>query len=128
MEITSRWARDYMTEDQRFAAWRPDVLVYRGEPLVHDLTLAGPVRARLWVSTTGSAADWIVKLINVNPGEMPGGDDDEASPHDPGAEYLVPLRGSQSPDVGSQYLRSPGGGLQGRDPHGLQIREASQPS
>ncbi len=75
MEITTAWARDYMTEDQRFAAWRPDVLVYRGPVLEQDLTVAGPVTARLWVSTTGSAADWVVKLIDVNP---PSLDDPDA--------------------------------------------------
>ncbi|TDI41952.1 MAG: CocE/NonD family hydrolase [Acidobacteria bacterium] len=89
MEITSGWARDYMTEDQRFAAWRPDVLVYRGETLTRDLTLAGPVRARLWVSTTGTAADWIVKIIDVNPGEMPGGDEDEELRRQGGRQTLV---------------------------------------
>ncbi len=72
MEITADWAKNYMTEDQRFAAWRPDVLVYRGEPLEQDLTLAGPIVADLWVSTTGGDADWIVKLIDVYPGELPG--------------------------------------------------------
>jgi uncharacterized protein len=72
MEITADWAKNYMTEDQRFAAWRPDVLVYRGEPLEQDLTLAGPIVADLWVSTTGGDADWVVKLIDVYPGELPG--------------------------------------------------------
>ena len=72
MEITANWAKDYMTEDQRFAAWRPDVLVYQTEPLADDLTLAGPLVADLWVSTSGSASDWIVKLIDVYPGKLPG--------------------------------------------------------
>ena len=67
MEITTRWARDYMTEDQRFAARRPDVLVYASEPLEEDLTLAGPLTADLWVSTTGTASDFVVKLIDVLP-------------------------------------------------------------
>jgi putative CocE/NonD family hydrolase len=66
-EITNRWAREYMTEDQRFAARRPDVLVYQTEPLAADLTLAGPLEADLWVSTTGTDADWVVKLIDVQP-------------------------------------------------------------
>lgn len=66
-EITNRWAREYMTEDQRFASRRPDVLVYQTEPLAADLTLAGPLEADLWVSTTGSDADWVVKLIDVQP-------------------------------------------------------------
>jgi len=71
MEITSRWARNYMTEDQRFAAWRPDVLVYESEPLEEDLTIAGPLVANLWVSTTGRDADWIVKVIDVYPEDEP---------------------------------------------------------
>ncbi|HEX8537953.1 MAG TPA: CocE/NonD family hydrolase, partial [Cystobacter sp.] len=70
-EITSGWAKNYMTEDQRFAARRPDVLVYQTAPLEKDLTLAGPLEADLWVSTTGSDADWVVKLIDVNPGKLP---------------------------------------------------------
>jgi uncharacterized protein len=70
-ELTTRWARDYMTEDQRFAARRPDVLVYRSEPLEEDLTIAGPITADLWVSTTGRDADWIVKVIDEHPVDEP---------------------------------------------------------
>ena len=58
---------DYMTDDQRFAARRPDVLVYQSEPLEADLTLAGPLTAELWVSTSGTDSDWIVKVIDVYP-------------------------------------------------------------
>jgi putative CocE/NonD family hydrolase len=71
-EITAGWTKKYMTEDQRFAARRPDVLVYETEPLENELTLAGPLEANLWVSTTGTDADWVVKLIDVNPGKLPG--------------------------------------------------------
>ena len=56
-----------MTEDQRFAARRPDVLVYQTSELIEDLTVVGPVEAELFVSTTGTDADWIVKLIDVLP-------------------------------------------------------------
>ncbi|MFD0975824.1 CocE/NonD family hydrolase [Salinimicrobium gaetbulicola] len=59
--------RKYMTDDQRFAARRPDVLVYETEVLKEDLTLAGEVLAKLKVATTGTAADWVVKLIDVYP-------------------------------------------------------------
>ncbi len=72
MELTTGWAKNYMTEDQRFAARRPDVLVYETEPLEQDLTLAGPLEAELWVSTTATDADWVVKLIDVNPGKLRG--------------------------------------------------------
>lgn len=64
------WARRnnaYMIEDQRFAARRPDVLVFQTEPLTEDLTLAGPVDVDLRVATTGTDADFIVKLIDVLP-------------------------------------------------------------
>ncbi len=72
MEITNRWAKKYMTEDQRFAAWRPDVLVFRSDILEQDVTLSGAVMAELFVSTTGTDADWIVKLVDEHPGEIPG--------------------------------------------------------
>ncbi|MBI4471160.1 MAG: CocE/NonD family hydrolase [Acidobacteria bacterium] len=61
----------WMVEDQRFAAARPDVLVYESEPLTEDITIAGPIIASLNVSTTGTDADWIVKLIDVYPGNAP---------------------------------------------------------
>ena len=59
--------RKYMTDDQRFAARRPDVLVFETEELEEDLTLAGGVLAKLQVATTGDAADWVVKVIDVFP-------------------------------------------------------------
>jgi len=94
MEITAGWAKNYVTEDQRFAAWRPDVLVYQTEPLADDLTLAGPLVADLWVSTSGSASDWIVKLIDVYPGKLPGtpregADGAEAAAYPGGRQMLV---------------------------------------
>lgn len=64
--------RPAFAEDQRFAAARPDVLVYETEPLAEDLSLAGPLEVELFVSTTGSDADFVVKLIDVNPDRLPG--------------------------------------------------------
>jgi putative CocE/NonD family hydrolase len=61
----------WMVEDQRFASTRPDVLVYQTEPLAEDVLIAGPVTASLVVATTGTDADWIVKLIDVYPGDAP---------------------------------------------------------
>ncbi|MBC3930064.1 CocE/NonD family hydrolase [Undibacterium curvum] len=63
--------REYMVSDQRFASVRPDVLVYQTEPLEQDVTIAGPIQPRLFVSTTGSDADWVVKLIDVYPDDYP---------------------------------------------------------
>ncbi|WP_281541020.1 CocE/NonD family hydrolase [Maribacter aestuarii] len=59
--------RKYMTDDQRFAARRSDVLVFETDVLEEDLTLAGDILAKLKVATTGTAADWIVKVIDVHP-------------------------------------------------------------
>lgn len=57
----------YMTEDQRFAGSRPDVMTYETDPLQEDLTLAGPVKAVLHVSTSGTDSDWVVKVVDVLP-------------------------------------------------------------
>jgi putative CocE/NonD family hydrolase len=62
---------DFMVEDQRFTARRPDVLVYQTEPLTEDLRLAGPIEAKLHVSTSGTDSDWVVKLIDVYPDDHP---------------------------------------------------------
>ena len=62
---------DYMTEDQRFAAERPDVLTYETGVLKEDLRIAGPVGVNLLVSTTGTDSDFVVKLIDVYPGDYP---------------------------------------------------------
>jgi putative CocE/NonD family hydrolase len=70
-DISTDVPKPYMTDDQRFAARRPDVLVYQTEPLAEAVTLAGPIHADLWVSTSGTASDWIVKLIDVFPPDAP---------------------------------------------------------
>ncbi len=59
--------RKYMADDQRQQSRRPDVLVFETEVLTEDITLAGPIWANLFVSTTGTDADWIVKVIDVYP-------------------------------------------------------------
>jgi len=61
--------RKYMTDDQRFAARRPDVLLFETDILTEDLTLAGDILAKLKVATTGTDADWIVKIIDVHPAD-----------------------------------------------------------
>ncbi len=66
-EIAQGMTRAYMTDDQRFAGRRPDVLVYQTDVLEEDLTIAGPIIANLMVSTSGTDSDWIVKVIDVHP-------------------------------------------------------------
>jgi hypothetical protein len=62
---------EFMVADQRFASRRPDVLVYSTGELDRDLVIAGPITASLYVSTTGTDSDWVVKLIDVYPNSYP---------------------------------------------------------
>jgi putative CocE/NonD family hydrolase len=66
----SRWST-WLVEDQRFVDDRADVLSWETAPLEQDVTIAGEIRAHLFASTTGSDADWIVKLIDVYPEDHP---------------------------------------------------------
>jgi putative CocE/NonD family hydrolase len=66
----SGWST-WLVGDQRFAHLRPDVLTWETEPLAEDITVTGHILARLFASTTGTDADWIVKLIDVYPGDYP---------------------------------------------------------
>jgi putative CocE/NonD family hydrolase len=88
--------REYMVDDQRFAASRTDVLTYQTEPLEEDLTIAGPLTPSLFVSTTGTDSDWVVKLIDVFPDDFPNPDPNPADVTMGGYQMLVrgePFRG-----------------------------------
>jgi hypothetical protein len=61
----------YMVDDQRFASYRPDVLVYQTEPLEEDVTIAGPISPKLKIASTGTDSDFVVKLIDVYPEDYP---------------------------------------------------------
>jgi len=100
-EIAIGMTREYMTEDQRFAARRPDVLTYMTEPLAEDLTLAGPIQAELWVTTTGTDADFVVKLLDVLPGDAPDWDGLAAGQHAGDALLMV-----RSEAIRGRYRRS----------------------
>ncbi len=82
--------RKYMTDDQRFAARRPDVLVFETEILTDDTTLAGDILAQLQVATTGTDADWVVKVIDVFPNEEP--ETKEIAPHLKMSNYHMMVR------------------------------------
>lgn len=66
-DVHFKRTNEYMTDDQRFAARRPDVLVYQTDTLKEDLTLAGPVVADLFTKISTTDADFVVKLIDVFP-------------------------------------------------------------
>ncbi len=80
---------EYMTDDQRFASRRPDVLTYRTAVLTDDVTLAGPLRARLTVATSGTDADWVVKLIDVFPDDAKDYPDTPKTEHMAGYQMMV---------------------------------------
>ncbi len=81
-KITPHMAVEYMVDDQRFASRRPDVLVYQTAAFEEDLVAAGPLDVELWVSTTGTDADFIVKLIDVFP-------DDPDEKKQPGYQMML---------------------------------------
>lgn len=87
--ITVRTPKRFMTSDQRFAARRPDVLAYQTDPLAEAVTLAGPMIADLWVSTSGTDADWVVKVIDVYPPDEPDPDDMPPGRHMGGYQMMV---------------------------------------
>ncbi len=66
-KITLNYPRDFMTEDQRFAATRPDVLVYQTDVLTEDITVSGDIKPELFVSSSGTDSDFVVKIIDVFP-------------------------------------------------------------
>ncbi len=80
---------EHMVDDQRFAATRPDVLVYATEPLEEDVTIAGPITPSLFVSTTGTDSDWVVKLIDVYSGDFPNPDPNPTGVQLGGYQQLV---------------------------------------
>ena len=87
---------EYMIGDQRFAATRPDVLVYETDPLPSDITVAGPLTPSLFVSTSGTDSDFVVKLIDVYLDDTPDNDPNPAGVRMGGYEQLVrgePMRG-----------------------------------
>jgi putative CocE/NonD family hydrolase len=78
----STWST-WLADDQRFAQDRPDVAVWQTPPLEEDIVIAGDVLAKLFASTTGSDADWVVKLIDVYPEKY------ESNPKLGGYQFMV---------------------------------------
>ena len=85
-----------MTDDQRFASSRPDVMVFETDELTEDLTIVGPFTASLKVSTSGTDSDFVVKLIDVYTGDFPNPDPTPKQLEMGGYQQLVrcePFRG-----------------------------------
>ena len=112
--------KDYMVGDQRFAATRPDVLVYETEPLDEDLTVAGPVGVELFVASTGTDADFVVKLIDVWP------QDAGPEPAQPPRDKSVDV-GPPTPAFGGYQQLVRGDPLRARFRHGFDKPQALVP-
>lgn len=78
-ETVQAMSREHMTDDQRQAGRRTDVVVYQTPILEEDITIAGPLNPELFVSTTGTDSDFVVKLIDVYPDDFP---DPEPNPRE----------------------------------------------
>jgi putative CocE/NonD family hydrolase len=96
--LATRVVNTYMTEDQRFAAARPDVLVYKSDVLTKDVTVLGPITVDLKVSTTGTDSDFDVKIIDVYPGDA--------------TDYNVPAPAAATPGAAPAPTVSVMGGYQ----------------
>jgi len=88
-DVTTEMKKEYMIADQRFASRRPDVLSYVTDVLQDDVTLVGPIEARLHVSTSGTDSDWVVKLIDVYPDDYPDAEKYPAGERMGGYQQLV---------------------------------------
>ena len=88
--------RTWEMADQRFVAGRPDVLSFVSQPLDHDLTVTGPLAAKLFASTSGSDSDFVVKLMDVYPEDAQKNAWDPGSGPKPG-QYAQSLNGYELP-------------------------------
>jgi hypothetical protein len=89
--ISTTRGREYLSDDQRFAWQRPDVLSYETEVLTENISVAGPITANLFVTVTGTDADFVVKVIDVFPNDTP---DDTLNPkHIKMGGYQMLVRG-----------------------------------
>ena len=102
--VTDTVPQRYMADDQRFAAMRPDVVVYESEPLAQDVTIAGPVRPKLKVASTGTDSDFVVKLIDVYPEDYPNPPSDAVGKRVVGASPI--LMGGYEQLVRGEPMRS----------------------
>ena len=116
-DIVPGMNREYMVADQRFASTRTDVLTYQSDVLAEDLTVAGPIRPRLVVSTSGTDSDWVVKLIDVYPDGYP---DAQATPESPATQPSTTMGGYQ------QLVR--GEPMRGRFRNSYEKPEAFEPN
>ena len=88
--------RTWEVADQRFVDHRPDVLTFVSEPLEHDLTITGPLAAKLFASTSGTDSDFVVKLIDVFPQDAQKNDWNPEDGPKPG-QYAQSLNGYELP-------------------------------
>ncbi|MEO8680623.1 MAG: CocE/NonD family hydrolase [Vicinamibacterales bacterium] len=116
-DIAQGMTQEHMVADQRFASRRTDVLTYESDILADDVTVAGPIRPRLVVSTSGTDSDWVVKLIDVYPDNYP---DAQPTPDSPSTQSSTTMGGYQ------QLVR--GEAMRGRFRNSFEKPEAFEPN
>jgi putative CocE/NonD family hydrolase len=84
----NQW-KPWLVRDQRFVSDRPDVLVFKGEPLTQAVHIMGAPEVDLFAATSGTDSDWVVKLIDVYPNDIPEGADQGGKPSMAGYELAV---------------------------------------
>ncbi|HLO59528.1 MAG TPA: CocE/NonD family hydrolase [Bacteroidales bacterium] len=109
--------RNYMTDDQRFAERRPDVIAFQSDILSEDLTVTGVVKADLFVSITGTDADFVVKLIDVFPDSLSYND----------VNIYDPVDHPQVYPMGGYEMLVHGEIFRGRYRHSYEVPEAFTP-
>lgn len=103
--------KSYIVGDQRFASKRPDVLVYQSDVLTEDVSILGPLSPRLFVSTTGTDSDFVVKLIDVYPNDYPPLEDNPSRVPMGGYQQLVkgePIRAKFRNSLETPQAMTPG--------------------
>jgi uncharacterized protein len=80
--VSNNVPQEYMDSDQRFADSRTDVLTYETPVLQEDVTIAGPISPKLFISTSGTDSDFDVKVIDVYPADYPDSRFDAPKPED----------------------------------------------
>jgi uncharacterized protein len=110
MADSDQW-HSWLTRDQRFVDGRPDVISYTTAPLDKPVHIMGPPQVDLFAATTGTDSDWVVKVIDVYPNDIPEGRSQGAKPSMAGYELPIGIdifRGRYVLDKAHPAALSPG--------------------
>jgi putative CocE/NonD family hydrolase len=110
MADNDQW-HSWLVRDQRFVDGRPDVISYTSAALTSPVHIMGPPQVDLFAATSGSDSDWVVKLIDVYPNDIPEGRSQGAKPSMAGYELPIGIdifRGRYVHDLAHPSALQPG--------------------